>query len=62
MAKGTAHNSHENQDPEDRHDAKYDNDATGWVRGAKGEPTGKNEDATGKPFFDKDNAWRKGSR
>ena len=34
------------QGREDRHEANYDNDATGWVRGEGG-------DATKKPGFDK---------
>jgi len=46
------------QDPEDKHDAKYDNDASGWVRGAAGVPTCKNETAEGKPSFDKHKAGR----
>ena len=53
-------NKNTNQAPANMHDTKYDNDASGWVRGAKGEPTCKNEDATGKPGFDKGNAWRRG--
>jgi len=39
-----------NQFPEDQHDTKYDNDATGWVRGsASGPPTTKNETAENYP-------------
>lgn len=40
------------QDPENQHDAKYDNDvpADSWLR----------SDGTKKPAFDKGNAWRKG--
>jgi hypothetical protein len=55
--------SNEPQDIEDRHDTKYNNDASGWVRGsASGEPTCKNETATNYPQgnFDKGNAWRRG--
>ncbi len=40
------------QAPEDQRGTGYHNDASGWVRGARGEPTGNNEDATGKPNFD----------
>lgn len=40
------------QAPEDHHAPNYSNDTTGWVRGARGEPTGNNEDATGKANFD----------
>jgi hypothetical protein len=58
--RATAHNVHTNQAPEDKHGPKYDNDASGWVRGARGEPTGNNETATGKPGFDRGNAWRLG--
>jgi hypothetical protein len=65
-ARGTAFNRvfNENtvQDPEDRHDekARYSNDASGWTRGARGQPTGNNEDGTGYPGgnFDRGNAWR----
>lgn len=61
MAKDGAYNSNVNQDPEDKHGPKYDNDASGWLRGATGVPTGKNETAENKPSgFDKGNAWRKG--
>ena len=60
--RGGAFNRNDVQDPEDAHDnsrtARYDNDASGWVRGARGEPTGFDETATGKPSFDKGNAWR----
>lgn len=38
------------QDPEDKHGPKYDNDASGWVRGV-GDPY---------PNFDRKNAWRGG--
>jgi hypothetical protein len=41
-ANRTAHNTSANQMPEDFHDVKYDNEASGWVRGA-------GEDATRKP-------------
>jgi hypothetical protein len=40
------------QDPEDRHDRRYNNDAPNDWR------LGGNEDATGKPSFDRGNAWR----
>lgn len=35
------------QFPDSKHGEKYDNNASGWVRGMP------NENATGKPFFDK---------
>ncbi len=60
--KAAAHNVHDNQAPEDRHASNYDNDASGWVRGARGDPTGYNETAEGKPFFDRGNAWRQASK
>jgi hypothetical protein len=41
-----------NQDPEDFHGPGYSNDASGWTRGARGEPSGNNETAEGKPSFD----------
>jgi hypothetical protein len=55
-----AFNKNTNQDPEDKYDAGYLNDASGWVRGAKGEPTGFNETATNYPGgnFDRGNSWR----
>lgn len=40
------------QSPEDHHADNYDNDARGWVRGARGQPTGYNETAENKPSFD----------
>lgn len=45
-------NKNTNQAPEDKHDAKYDNDvpADSWLR----------SDGTKKPSFDQGNAWRKG--
>ena len=48
------------QDPEDTHASNYDNRTSGWVRGAKGEPTGFNETATNYPGgnFDRGSAWR----
>jgi hypothetical protein len=61
-AKRMAHNTNTNQAPEDFHDVKYDNDTSGWVRGARGEPTGFNETATGKPSFDKGNSWRRADK
>ena len=49
------------QSPEDQHASNYDNRTSGWVRGAKGEPTGHDETATNKPSgFDRGNSWRKG--
>jgi hypothetical protein len=53
--KGSAFNRHVNQSPEDKHDDKagYDNDTSGWIKGA-------GEDATRMPGFDKSNPWRKG--
>jgi hypothetical protein len=55
-----AFNENTVQDPEDRHGAKYDGDASGWVRGAKGEPTGFNETGENYPGgnFDRGSAWR----
>jgi hypothetical protein len=54
----------ENQFFEDRHDEKahYSNDASSWVRGARGEPTCNNETATNYPDgnFDRGNSWRLG--
>jgi hypothetical protein len=60
-SRNRVHNSNENQDVEDRYGAGYLNDASGWVRGARGEPTGNNEDATNYPGgnFDKSGAWRR---
>jgi hypothetical protein len=57
---GRAFNSDRPQDAEDMHDVGYANDASGWVRGAKGQPTGFNETATNYPDgnFDRSNAWR----
>jgi hypothetical protein len=47
-----AFNRNVNQDPENFHDRGYDNDhPNDWVRG-------RGEDATGKPAFDRQNAWR----
>jgi hypothetical protein len=46
-----------NQAPEYQHDQNYDNDvAHGWLTGHDGSA----ESATGKPGFDKSNAWRQG--
>jgi hypothetical protein len=42
---GPVKDEHGNQDPVDKHAPGYDNDASGWVRGAGG-------DATTKPGFD----------
>jgi hypothetical protein len=51
--KGSAFNKNTIQDPENRHDVKYDNDvANDWRRG------GGKGGATGKPGFDRGNAWR----
>ena len=47
-----AHNMEAPQFPEDQRGEKYSNRTSGWVRGAKGEPTMKNETAEGKPSFD----------
>ena len=49
--RGGAFNSNVVQDPENKHDVKYDNDTSGWVHGA-------GEAATTKPSFDKGRAWR----
>ena len=57
-ANRTAHNTNTNQAPEDQHGVRYDNQTSGWVRGARGEPTGNNETATGKPGFDKGQSYR----
>jgi hypothetical protein len=46
---GETKNEVRNQMPEDKQGAKYLNDASGWVRGAKGEPTCYDEDATNYP-------------
>jgi hypothetical protein len=35
-----------------QHGKHYDNDASGWTRGASGKPDCYGEDATNKPFFD----------
>jgi hypothetical protein len=49
--------------PEDQHGPGYSNDASGWVRGARGEPTGNNETATNKPSgFDRGNSWRRADK
>jgi hypothetical protein len=46
--------------PENFHDKNYDNDTSGWVRGAPNgqSPTGNNGTATRLPNFDKGNAYR----
>ena len=57
--------SHEVQHPqssEDQHDVGYDNRTSGWVRGARGEPTGNNETAMGKPGFDKGQSYRRADK
>ena len=41
-----------NQAPEDRHAPNYSNGCSGWVRGARGQPSSNNETAEGKPNFD----------
>jgi hypothetical protein len=51
-SKGPALRNNRPQDPEDAHGPGYDGDASGWVRGARGEPTGHDETAEGKPSFD----------
>ena len=61
-ANRTAHNTNTNQAPEDQHGPKYDNDCSGWVRGARGEPTGNNETAEGKPSFDKGQSYRRADK
>ena len=50
------------QSPEDQHDVGYDNRTSGWVRGARGEPTGNNETAEGKPSFDKGQSYRRSDK
>ena len=58
-ARNRAFNYHVNQDPVSEHGPGYSNDTSGWVRGARGEPTGSNETATNKPSgFDRGNSWR----
>jgi hypothetical protein len=42
----------EPQDKSNQHGKHYDNDASGWVRGAHGVPTCYDEDATHRPDFD----------
>jgi hypothetical protein len=46
---GGTKNEVRNQFPEDKKGAKYLNDASGWVRGAKGEPDCYHEDGAGYP-------------
>jgi hypothetical protein len=60
--RGGAFNSNAVQDPENRHDAGYDNDASGWTRGARGQPSGNNETAEGKPSFDKGQSYRRADK
>jgi hypothetical protein len=36
----------------------YDNIASGWVRGAVGKPTMKNETAENMPHYDKSKKWK----
>jgi hypothetical protein len=57
-----AHNTNTNQAPEDRHASNYRNDSSGWVRGARGQPTGSNETAEGKPSFDKGQSYRRSDK
>jgi hypothetical protein len=58
----TARDQHRNQMPEDQHGPGYDNGTSGWVRGARGEPTMQNETAANYPDgnFDRGNSWRLG--
>lgn len=51
MAKESTRQECDPQDPADKHGPGYDNIATGWVRGAKGKPTMKNETAEHKPGY-----------
>jgi hypothetical protein len=51
-----------NQAPEDAHGPGYSNDCSGWTRGARGEPTGNNETAEGKPSFDKGQSYRRADK
>lgn len=62
MAEKKVLRNNEPQDIEDQHGPGYNNDASGWVRGAQGVPTCNDETATNYPDgnFDKGNAWRKG--
>ena len=46
------------QDPADHHDAHYNNDASGWVRGARGEPNCNNEIGENKPGYDDNPVWK----
>jgi hypothetical protein len=60
-SRNRVHNSNENQDVEDRYDRGYLNDASGWVRGARGVPTCENETAENYPQgnFDKGQSYRR---
>jgi hypothetical protein len=52
-----------NQAPEDRHASNYSNDCSGWVRGARGQPTRNNETAENKPSgFDKGQSYRRADK
>jgi hypothetical protein len=57
-----SHEVQKNQAPEDRHASNYSNDCSGWVRGARGEPTGNNETAEGKPSFDRGQSYRRSDK
>jgi hypothetical protein len=60
-SRNRVHNSNENQDPEDKYDAGYLNDCSGWLRGARGVPTCENETAENYPQgnFDKGQSYRR---
>jgi hypothetical protein len=57
-----SHEVQRNQFPEDAHSPTYSNDCSGWVRGARGQPTGNNETAEGKPSFDKGQSYRRADK
>lgn len=46
------------QDECDKRGPRYDNIATGWVRGAVGKPTMKNETAENMPHYDHSKKWK----
>jgi hypothetical protein len=46
------------QDVCDQRGTDYDNIASGWVRGAVGKPTMKNETAENMPHYDKSKKWK----
>lgn len=46
------------QCPEDARAPGYDNNASGWVRGARGKPTMFNETAENMPHYDRSRKWK----